>query len=317
MVSAAVTGESGKLLCGQSLQAFCASALGTFTNGYAPWAIGLNCSLNAEKLFPFVKLLSETADMVCLGGNSAEPCLVAAYPNAGLPNNFGRYEETPKTMAANMEKYFKEGLVNIAGGCCGSVPAHTVEIAKTASSHKPRRAQTLKGKIFLAGLELFEFADNAVDINDADENKEREEFLKLLNDGESEDAVDAARDMVDGGLSILNVKTDKEKNLESFLDFALMNPYVAKVPFYINSNDTKTLQTGLKRMQGKGLAGPVSLKEGEEKFLRDIELIKRYGAAAVIKFDQKTENKQAIFDLLHKNGLTALQINCPGLLIAL
>jgi 5-methyltetrahydrofolate--homocysteine methyltransferase len=296
MISAAVAQE--RLIAGQNLEAFCISLLNApLPGGNTPWAIGLNCALNAEKLLPFVRTLSEIA-----------PCFVFAQPNAGQPNNLGRYDETPGIMTANIENYFKEGLVNIIGSCCGSTSAHTASIVKKAANYKPRCLPAVSGHGFLSGLNPLHLKDGAIHIPDTANVKE---FFRLLGEGGYEDAVDTARDMVDEGAEILNIKTNDEKILSNFLDYALMNPYVAKVPFFINSSSINTLQTGLKRLQGKGLAGPVSLKDGDAEFLRKIDIIRRYGAVAAVTlidgngqaktFERKKEIAGRIFNLLKEN----------------
>ena len=339
MISASVSDGSGRLLAGQSLEAFCVSVLNvSLPGGSTPWAIGLNCSSGADKLLPFIRTLSKKV-----------PCLVSAYPNAGLPNRFGCYEEMPEIMSANIETYFKEGLINIIGGCCGSTPAHIAAVVQKAAIYKPRNIPDISHNNCFAGFEPLYPADNTIHIRDTLDAAERKEFLQLLSEGEYEDAVDTARDMVDNGAVIINIETDDEKTLSNFLDFALMNPYVARVPFFINSLCFNTIETGLKRLQGRGLAGPVNLKDGEEEFLRKVQLIWRYGAAAVVTLadeqgqsetdDRKIEIMQRIFQLLQKNGYpnglgividTEIPIepekdntvcswireNCPGVLIA-
>ena len=322
IISATVSDTSGRLLSGQNLEAFCVSVFHA-----NPWAIGLNCSFGAGKLLPFVRALSEIV-----------PCLVSAYPNAGLPNRLGCYEETPDMMSADIEAYFKEGLVNIAGGCCGSTPAHISAIAEKAAAHKPRDIPAVSHNGSFSGLERFKFTDNIVQIKSDTDAAERKEFLQLLSKEEYEDAVDMIRDMVDEGVTVANIETDDENALEKFLDFALMNPYVAKVPFFINSFCFNTLETGLKRMQGRGFAGPVNLKDGEEEFIRRVRLIRRYGAAAVVTLideqgqaetdERKIETARRIYDLLRNNGYPAENIvfdssisswireNCPGVLLA-
>jgi len=301
MISAAVSGESGRLLSGQTIEAFCNSVLHV-----KPWSIGLNCSLNSQKLMPFVRKLSEIA-----------PCLVSAYPNAGLPNRFGCYEETPEIFSANIESYLKEGLVNIIGSCCGSSPSHTAEIAKKAALYKPRgipadisagtSAGTSAGisagsrRTLFSGLETVNIADDAVQIKKMADDNANKEFLRLLGGGNYEDAVEEARNMVDDGALFINVETNDEKKLSGFLDFALMNPYAAKVPFFINSADINVIVTGLKRLQGRCLAGPLTLKDTEAEFIRKAELIRLYGAAAVVTARGQDE-AQKISDLLQKNG---------------
>ena len=323
MISAAVSGESGRLLSGQNLEAFCASVLHA-----KPWSIGLNCSFNAPKLLPHVRLLAETL-----------PCFVSAYPNAGLPNQFGRYEETPDVMAANIEAYFEEGLVNIIGGCCGSTPAHIAAIAERAHARAPRKVPGVTRRCLFSGLELFHAENNAVCV------KNTEEFQKTLDDGEYEDAADIARDIVEDGSVILNIETDSEKAAGAFLDYALMNPYAAKTPFMINSPRAAVLETGLKRLQGKCLAGPVNLKDGESELIRMARLIRSYGAAAVVTLidergqaetlEREIEIAGRIYQLLMKNEYPAENIvfypgseaaesvvswirdNCPGVILAI
>jgi len=293
MISAAVSGESGRLLSGQTIEAFCNAVLHV-----NPWSIGLNCSLNSQKLMPFVRKLSEIA-----------PCLVSAYPNAGLPNSFGNYDETPEIFSANIEGYLKEGLVNIIGSCCGSSPSHTAEVAKKAALYKPRGIladipagiSAVSRRTLFSGLETVNIADNAVQFKKMADDNANKEFLRLLGEGNYEDAVEEARNMVDDGALFINVETNDEKKLNGFLDFALMNPYAAKVPFFINSTDINVIVTGLKRLQGRCLAGPLTLKDTEAEFIRKAELIRLYGAAAVVSARGQDE-AQKISDLLQKNG---------------
>jgi 5-methyltetrahydrofolate--homocysteine methyltransferase len=293
MISAAVSGESGRLLSGQNLKAFCNSVLHV-----NPWSIGLNCSLNPQKLLPFVRELSEIA-----------PCLVSAYPNAGLPNRLGQYEETPEMFSNEIEGYLKEGLVNIIGSCCGSAPPHTAELAKKAALYKPRVIPAgntaVSRRTVFSGLETVNIADNAVMLKQSADNAANKEFLRLLGEGNYEDAVDEARNMADDGALFINVETNDVKALDGFLDFALMNPYAAKVPFFINSTDMNVIIAALKRLQGRCFAGPLSLKDGEAEFIKKAELIRLYGAAAVVT-DQKD------YDVLQKNGYPNDNIVLPN-----
>jgi 5-methyltetrahydrofolate--homocysteine methyltransferase len=285
MISAAASGESGRLLSGQNLKAFCSSVLHV-----NPWSIGLNCSLSPQKLMPFVRELSEIA-----------PCLVSAYPNAGLPNRLGQYEETPEMFSNNIESYLKEGLVNIIGGCCGSTPPHIAELAKKAVLYKPRAISAVSYRTIFSGLETVNIADNAIQLNQPADDAANKEFLRLLGEGSYEDAVEEARDMVDNGAVFINVEINDEKTLNGFLDFALMNPYVSKVPFFVNSTDMNVIITGLKRLQGRCLAGPLTLKDGENEFIKKAELIRLYGAAVVVTVQDQDEAKK-LPDLLKKNN---------------
>jgi 5-methyltetrahydrofolate--homocysteine methyltransferase len=312
MVSASLLGESGQLLSGQSLKAFFASVFNMPVNGKPPWAVGLNCSLNVRKLMPFVRALSAIA-----------PCHVSACPNAGLPSKSGAYyEETPDIMSINIEDYFKEGIVNIIGSCCGSIPAHTLEIAKKAAAYKPRNFPANPQRIFFTGNEPLILEDNKIYMG-------ADKLTPQLENGEYEDAADTARDMIEKErIQVINIKTDNEKTLNGFLDYALMNPYVAKAPFFINSASLKVLQAGLKRLQGRSLAGPVGLEDGENELLRRAALIRSYGAAVFVKLTDKGGREEAkkVYELLVKNGFPAESIvfegscvidNCPGAFFAI
>lgn len=335
IISAAVSNEAGRLLSGQSLEAFCASVMHV-----NPWAISINCSFSAQKILPFVRILSQTV-----------PCLVGAYPNAGIPNQFGLYDETAEIMSANVEEFFKEELVNIIGGCCGSTPAHIAEIKEKAAEYKPRIIpELLEGqprRCIFSGLEILQINDNTVHIRDtAGSDSESEKLLQALASGECEDAADIARNMIENGISILDIKTDDEKTLDKFLNFALMNPYVAKTPFIINSSKIDVLETGLKRLQGRGLAGPVNLADGDAEFIRKAQLIRRYGAAVLItlidekgpgeNYDRKIDIARRMYQLLQKIDYPAAHIvfdllvseednsvcswirdNCPDVLLTL
>jgi 5-methyltetrahydrofolate--homocysteine methyltransferase len=328
MISAAVCGD-GWLLSGQNLEAFLVSIM-----HINPWAIGLNCSFNAPKILPFIRLLSETA-----------PCLVSAYPNAGIPNKFGRYEEMADLMATNIVPYFEDNLVNIIGGCCGSTPAHIAAIAEKAKKFEPRKVKKNSGFNYwgvFSGFEQFRIPHNSIHLGDT---KDTAEMQAALEKGEYEEASDIARDIIENNhvvlkITVNNIEVINEKDLNAFLDYALMNSYVAKVPFYINSPYLSILQSGLKRLQGRCLAGPVNLTENEDEFIQKIRLIQQYGAAAVVQLiSEVKESKiliaQKIYHLLVKNNYSVdnivfdpiepqddsfckwIQANCPGVILAL
>ena len=305
IVSASVS-DKGKLLSGQTLEAFFIS-LQHLSHNNMPWAIGLNCTHNAESLLPHLRQLSEIA-----------PCPVIAYPNAGHPNQYGRYEEIPETMAENIELFLKEGLVNIVGGCCGSTPAHIAAIADKAYNITPRKIPNIPRSIVFTGLETFNIENNIV-------------YLNKEEDG-----------------NIVKIEADNEQEIIDLLNKALSNRYMAKMPFYINSCKENVLIAGLKKLQGHGFAGPISLENGEAEFLKKAKLIQSYGAAAVIKLtdehgkdDDHSKEKiaQRAYRLLHEIGYFADDIvfytnteipssaensicrwirdNCPGAVIAL
>jgi len=264
MISAAISGDAGRLLSGQALEAFLISVKHVkLPFGGQPWSVGLNCSFNAPKLLPHIRQLSEIT-----------PCFVSVYPNAGLPNKFGRYEETPEIMSSNIEPFLKEGLVNIIGGCCGSTPAHVAAIAGKANQYTPRKIKVTPSGVCFSGLEPFYSQDNKVQITKIDKPKDKEDFKACLQAGEYEDAADIARDIIESGESILVIETDNENSISAFLDYALMNPYIAKAPFFINSKNIDVIVAGLKRLQGRGLAGPVNQQN-------EVQLIRSLGAAAV------------------------------------
>jgi 5-methyltetrahydrofolate--homocysteine methyltransferase len=227
--------------------------------------------------------------------------------------------------AANIEGYLKDGLVNIVGSCCGSGPVHTLEIAKKAALYKPRSVPAFSPRTVFSGLDTVNAVNNTVPVKNEKDDDVKKKFLRLLGEGNYEDAVEEARNMVDDGAAFINVEVKDERTVNGFLDFALMNPYAAKVPFYINSTDIKVIETGLKRFQGRCLAGPLTLKDGEAEFLKKAELIRLYGAAAVVTAGK--DEAQKIYDLLKKNGYPADNIvidsapgvnidNCPGFILA-
>ena len=239
IISASVS-DDGRLHSGQTLEAFLISIQHISPNRM-PWAVGLNCSFDAPEILPHLRALSEIA-----------PCLVSAYPNAGPKNKYGRYDETPERVAEDIEQFFKEGLVNIIGGCCGSTPAHIDAIADKAAGFTPRKIPDIQSPEIFSGIETFHIENNIV-------------RLKTGEDGE-----------------IVNVEADDEQTINSLLDGALANRYKVKVPFYISSRETNVLRAGLKRLQGRSFAGPINLKNGEQEFLQKAKIIQSYGAAAVI-----------------------------------
>jgi len=303
MVSATVSGDSGRLLSGQTLEAFCASILHA-----KPWAVGLNCSFGAEKLLPHIRLVSGIV-----------PCLVSAYPNAGLPNQLGGYDETPETMAACVGRYLQDGLLNIAGGCCGSTPAHIAAIAAKAALHKPRLLPQTVRPSCLAGLELLTLNNpsSLTLIGERTNVAGSRKFLRIISEGKFEDAADFARDMVEDGAAIIGVgmddaMLDAEKAMTAFLGAALFDPYIAKAPVMIDSSRWNVIEAGLKRLQGKGLVNSINLKDGEAEFLRRASLVKRYGAAVVVmlideqgqavSYERKIEIAGRAYRLLVESG---------------
>ncbi|MDR2186354.1 MAG: methionine synthase [Treponema sp.] len=302
MISATVSDAAGRLLSGQTVEAFCVSVLHA-----RPWSLGLNCSLGAEKLKPCLADLSRAA-----------PCLISAHPNAGMPNQFGEYDENPISMAAQIEEYMDEGLINIAGGCCGSTPAHIAVIAARAQSHKPRTPPERSGT-FLAGLETLRiggpagFTDAGERTNVAGSRK----FLRLIKEEKYAEALTIAREMIENGASIIDVcmddaLLDAKTAMVRFLNMALSDPDIARVPVMIDSSRWEVIEAALKCIQGKSLVNSISLKEGEDEFLRRAALARHYGAAVVVMlfdeagqaadYERKIETARRSWELLTGNG---------------
>ncbi|GAB6393047.1 MAG: methionine synthase [Treponematales bacterium] len=289
MVSATLSGPSGRLLAGQTLEAFCVSVLHA-----APWSLGLNCSLGAELMAPHLRELAALA-----------PVFVSCHPNAGLPNREGGYDETPEMMANTMETFMAEGLLNIAGGCCGTTPAHIAALAERAAKHKPRvfgghfpQAAGRGPRTYLAGLEALPVPRRRRDkgftvIGERTNVAGSRRFLRLIREEDYDGALAVAREMLAGGADILDVCMDDalldgEKALTSFLNLALAVPEIARAPVMLDSSRWETIEAGLKCLQGKALVNSLSLKEGEAEFLRRAYLARAYGAAVVVMlFDEK------------------------------
>jgi 5-methyltetrahydrofolate--homocysteine methyltransferase len=328
IVSATVSGDSGRLLSGQTIEAFCASVLHASPSGEGsgftksrPWALGLNCSFGAEKLLPHIRRLS-----------AAAPCFVSAHPNAGLPNQLGAYDETPETMAACVEKYLQDGLLNIVGGCCGSTPAHIAAIAAKAALYKPRvplrPVVSASHTLTLAGLESLAVIttdksggisgeSHLTLIGERTNVAGSKKFLRLISEEKYHESLAIVRSMIEDGAKIINVgmddaMLDAEKSMCAFLDLALSDPDIARVPVMIDSSRWSVIEAGMKRLQGKGLVNSINLKDGETEFLHRASLIRRYGAAAVVmlideqgqavSFGRKIEIAQRAYRLLVGNG---------------
>ncbi|MCL2044489.1 MAG: methionine synthase [Treponema sp.] len=276
MISVTVSGGSGRLLAGQTLEAFCASVLHA-----SPWAVGLNCSFGAEKLLPHLRRIAAIA-----------PCLVSAHPNAGLPNQFGGYDESPHTMAALVERYLQDGLLNIVGGCCGSTPDHIAAIAEKAALYQPRTLPSVtepsKRRLTLAGLEPLTVDRSHLILTGERTNVAgSKKFLRLIREEKFNEALALTRSMIEDGAEIICVgmddaMLDAETSMCAFLGMALSDPEIARVPVMIDSSRWNVLEAGLKRLQGKGIVNSINLKDGEEEFLLRAALVRRYGAAVVV-----------------------------------
>ena len=277
MISGTIVDAAGRTLSGQTVEAFHASIVHA-----RPWSVGLNCSLGAERLRPHVEALAAIA-----------PSLTSAHPNAGLPNRFGQYDESAETMAAFVETFLGDGLVNIVGGCCGSTPAHIAAIAEVAAKHPPRARPVLPKRLILSGLEPLAADAGFIDVGERTNVSGSKKFLRLVKEGRYDQALSVARAMVEAGAGIIDVcmddaMLDAKEAMVRFLNLALADPEIARVPAMADSSRWEAIEAALKCLQGKGVVNSISLKEGEAEFLRRAGLARRYGAAAVVMlFDER------------------------------
>jgi 5-methyltetrahydrofolate--homocysteine methyltransferase len=279
MVSGTITDQSGRTLSGQTLEAF----LNSVTH-IDILSIGLNCSLGAEQMRPYLEELSQKA-----------PYFVSSYPNAGLPNQFGEYDESPHTMAHHIEDFLDNQFANIVGGCCGTTPDHIREIAALAAKAKPRLIPVRETKLRLSGLEPLTIfpGSNFINIGERTNVSGSKKFARLVRDEKYEDALSVAREMVEGGAQVIDVNMDDamidgEKVMKTFLNLLSVEPDIAKLPIMIDSSKWSILEIGLKCLQGKSIVNSISMKEGEEAFRNYAHKVKSYGAAVVVMaFDEK------------------------------
>ena len=279
MVSGTITDASGRTLSGQTLEAFLNSV-----SHVDLLSIGLNCSLGASDLRPYVKELARKA-----------PFHISTHPNAGLPNQFGGYDETPEIMAGYLKDYLDNNYVNILGGCCGTTPDHIREFAKMAAKAKPHQPAKRDQNTRLSGLEPVTLTKEAnfMNIGERCNVAGSRKFARLIREEKYEEALSIARDQVENGAQVIDVNVDDamldaEKEMVRFLNLMMAEPDIAKLPVMIDSSKWKVIKAGLKCLQGKAIVNSISMKEGEDEFLRQAREIKRYGAAVVVMaFDEK------------------------------
>jgi 5-methyltetrahydrofolate--homocysteine methyltransferase len=282
MISGTITDASGRTLSGQTVEAFWNSIRHANL-----LSVGLNCALGAKEMRPHLAELSEKADV-----------FISAYPNAGLPNEFGAYDETPHETAHQVDDFIKAGLVNIVGGCCGTTPEHIQCIAEKAAKYPPRQIPVIEPYLRLSGLEAVTLTPetNFVNIGERTNITGSPKFSKLILAEDYEAALTVARQQVEGGAQVIDINMDEgmidsEAVMVKFLNLVASEPDIAKLPIMIDSSKGTVLEAGLKCLQGKGIVNSISLKEGEEKFVEYARKILSYGAAAVVMaFD---ENGQA------------------------
>ena len=278
-ISGTITDASGRTLSGQTVEAFWNSI-----KHIKPTGVGLNCALGAEQIRPWLNELSNIADT-----------FVFVYPNAGLPNELGEYDQEPKDMSATIEEFAEDGLVNMVGGCCGTTPDHIEAISSAVKNKKPRKIPSVDTYTRLSGLEPFVIRpeSNFINIGERTNVTGSARFRKLIKEGDYETALSVARQQIQNGAQIIDINMDEglldsEKIMEKFLRLIASEPDIAKVPVMIDSSKWSVIEIGLKNLQGKGIVNSISLKEGEEIFLEQAQKIKDYGAATVIMaFDEQ------------------------------
>ncbi|MBI4886554.1 MAG: methionine synthase [Acidobacteria bacterium] len=284
MLSATITDRSGRTLSGQMLDAFYVSV-----QHARPFSVGLNCALGAEQMRPYL------ADLARIAG-----CYVTCYPNAGLPNAFGEYDELPPDTARLLRDFAASGFVNILGGCCGTTPDHMRAVGEAIRDLPPRPrpdARSLKPDAFTqyAGLEVLTMRpdSNFIMIGERTNVTGSKRFARLITAGQYVEAADVALDQVRGGANILDVNMDEgmldsEAAMTTFLNVIATEPEIARLPFMIDSSKWSVIEAGLKCVQGKAIVNSISLKEGEDDFLHKARLVRRYGAAVVVMaFDER------------------------------
>ena len=279
MISGTITDASGRTLSGQTTEAFWHSVAHA-----SPLSIGLNCALGPAALRPYVQELSRVA-----------PTLVSTHPNAGLPNEFGQYDETPESMATVLREFAEHGLVNLVGGCCGTTPAHIRAFAEAVRGLPPRRRPVVEPHLRLSGLEPITIRreSNFVNVGERTNVTGSRKFAKLVLAGQYDQGLEIARQQVESGAQMLDVNMDEGMldsalAMKTFLQLLASEPDISRVPVVIDSSKWSVIETGLKCVQGKSVVNSISLKEGEAEFVRQATLVRRYGAAVIVMaFDEQ------------------------------
>lgn len=282
MISGTITDASGRTLSGQTVEAFLNSIIHA-----RPLSVGFNCALGAKDMRPHIEELSAKAG-----------CYVSAYPNAGLPNEFGAYDEMPNETASLVGDFIQHGFVNIVGGCCGTTPEHIAAIAQKARNIAPRKISSPERYLRLSGLEPVTITPESIFVNIGERTNitGSPKFSRLILSGDYEAALAVARQQVEGGAQVIDVNMDEgmldsEAAMTRFLNLIASEPDISRLPIMVDSSKWSVIENGLKCLQGKGIVNSISLKEGEEKFRESARRIMMYGAAVVVMaFD---ENGQA------------------------
>jgi 5-methyltetrahydrofolate--homocysteine methyltransferase len=280
MVSGTIVDQSGRTLSGQTVEAFWISI--SHTRNLL--SVGLNCALGAKQMRPFIKELSQLAN-----------CYVSVYPNAGMPDEFGEYNETPDRMVEQLRDFAEHGFFNIVGGCCGTTADHIAVIADLAAAHRPRALPEREPYLRLSGLEplIVRPETNFVNVGERTNVTGSRKFARLIREEMYEEALAVAKDQVDGGAQIIDINMDEgmldsEQAMTTFLNLVGSEPDIARLPVMIDSSKWSVIESGLKCLQGKGIVNSISLKEGEEVFKEHARKVLRYGAAVIVMaFDEK------------------------------
>ncbi|HTL80225.1 MAG TPA: homocysteine S-methyltransferase family protein, partial [Bacteroidia bacterium] len=279
MVSGTITDASGRTLSGQTTEAFLNSV-----SHVDLLSVGLNCALGAEQMRPFLEEIATKA-----------PFYVSCYPNAGLPNQFGEYDQSPEDMGVHVKDFMKSKFINIIGGCCGTTPAHIRKIAEIARGERPRNIPFREPYLRLSGLEPVTLRpeSNFMNVGERTNVTGSRKFAKLIIDSKYDEALAIARDQVDGGAQVIDINMDEgmldsEAAMVRFLNLVAAEPDIAKVPIMLDSSKFHVIEAGLKCVQGKAIVNSISMKAGEEEFKKQARLIKMYGAAVIVMaFDEQ------------------------------
>ena len=279
VISGTITDASGRTLSGQTTEAFWHSVRHS-----KPLLVGLNCALGAKEMRPYISEMARIADT-----------FVSAYPNAGLPNAFGEYDEAPEETAAIVAEFAEAGFVNLVGGCCGTTPAHIAEIAREVDGKAPRAIPESTEALRLSGLEPFSIVEDTLFVNVGERTNitGSARFRNLIKAGDYSAALAVARQQVENGAQVIDINMDEGmidgvEAMDRFTKLIATEPDICRVPTMIDSSKWDVIETGLKNVQGKSIVNSISLKEGEEKFVREAELCRTYGAAAVVMaFDEE------------------------------
>ena len=299
IISGTITDASGRTLSGQTTEAFWNSV-----RHVRPLAVGLNCALGAEEMRPYVAELSRLADTY-----------ISTHPNAGLPNEFGEYDQTPEQMADILGEFVADGLVNLVGGCCGTTPEHISLIADAAKGVQPRAVPERPQAMRLSGLEPFDITEDSLFVNVGERTNitGSAKFRNLIKDGDYDTALTVAAQQVENGAQVIDVNMDEGMidgvaAMDRFLKLVAGEPDISRVPVMVDSSKWEVIEAGLKCVQGKAIVNSISMKEGEESFREHARLCRKYGAAVVVMafdeagqadtFERKTEICRRAYDIL-------------------